>query len=87
MSLLRNKGKTKIALRTLDQFMQNSGLPEFNYDTFKASFDSDPKIQDIVKDFDQSVITLKTDSSDELEPEQGQSSNKVSQMAKRAVDL
>ena len=67
--------------------MQNAGNQQFTYDSFKASYDSDPKIQDIVKDFDQETITLKTSSLDDINPSKTQSKNKISQMAKRAVDL
>ena len=73
-------------VKALDKFMKNVGLPQFSFDTFQMSFDSDAKIQSIVQDFDQEYINLKTD---EFEPKKGndQSANRVSQMAKRAVDL
>jgi hypothetical protein len=67
--------------------MQNIGNQQFTYDSFKAAYDSDPKIKDIVKDFDQNQITLKTSELDDINPSKGNSGNKVSQMAKRAVDL
>lgn len=67
--------------------MQNAGNQQFTYDSFKASYDADPKIQDIVKDFDQETITLKTSSLDDINPSKTRSKNKISQMAKRAVDL
>jgi hypothetical protein len=67
--------------------MQNTGNEQFNYDSFKAAYDSDPKIKSIVKDFDQNTITLKTSEMDDVNPGNPKSKNKVSQMAKRAVDL
>lgn len=67
--------------------MQNAGNQQFSYDTFKAAYDSDPKLQDIVKNFDQNTITLKTSEVDDINPSKAKSKNKVSQMAKRAVDL
>jgi hypothetical protein len=67
--------------------MQNIGNQQFSYDTFKAAYDSDPKLQDIVKKFDQDSITLKTSEIDDINPSRSKSTNKVSQMAKRAVDL
>jgi hypothetical protein len=67
--------------------MRNTGNQQFTYDSFKASYDADPKIQDIVKDFDQETITLKTSELDDINPSKTKSKNKVSQMAKRAVDL
>jgi hypothetical protein len=68
--------------------MQNSGNQQFSYDIFKAAYDADNKIQNIVKDFDQNSITLKTSGDDNnIQPSRPQSKNKISQMAKRAVDL
>jgi hypothetical protein len=67
--------------------MQNSNNQQFNYDSFKSSYDADPKIQSIVKNFDQNTIELKTSSTDGINPQEPSSKNKVSQMAKRAVDL
>jgi len=67
--------------------MQNSGNQQFSYDIFKAAYDADNKIQNIVKDFDQNSITLKTSDDNNIQPSRPQSKNKISQMAKRAVDL
>ena len=67
--------------------MQNTDHQQFSYDSFKASFDSDPKIQNLIKDFDHYSITLKTDIDDEETQDQTPSRNKISQMANRAVDL
>jgi hypothetical protein len=67
--------------------MQNTGNQQFTYDSFKASYDADPKIQDIVKDFDKNTITLKTGEIDDIDPSKPRSKNKISQMAKRAVDI
>jgi hypothetical protein len=67
--------------------MQNTGNQQFTYDSFKAAYDSDPKVKEIVKDFDQNTVTLKTSELDDINPSKGQSKNKISQMAKRAVDL
>jgi len=67
--------------------MQNTGNQQFTYDSFKAAYDADPKVKEIVKDFDQEKVTLKTSELDDINPSRGQSKNKISQMAKRAVDL
>jgi hypothetical protein len=67
--------------------MQNTGNQQFTYDSFKAAYDSDPKVKEIVKDFDQNTVTLKTSELDDINPSKGRSKNKISQMAKRAVDL
>lgn len=87
LSLLKNKGKTQFSIQALDRYMQNAGKQQFTYDSFKAVYDSDPKIKAIVKDFDQETITLKTSEMDDINPSRSGSTNKVSQMAKRAVDL
>ena len=68
--------------------MRNSGQSEFTYDIFKAAYDADPALQELVKDFDQEQITLKQDSNDELDTDtmRGQQSS-TPKMAKRANDL
>lgn len=67
--------------------MQNVDNQQFTFDTFKASYDSDPRVKEIVKNFDRETVELKTSSSDEITPQKSKSKNKVSQMAKRAVDI
>lgn len=67
--------------------MQNIGNQQFTYDSFKAAYDSDPKVKEIVKDFDQQRVTLKTSEIDDVNPSRTKSKNKVNQMAKRAVDI
>lgn len=75
-------------MKKLDDFMQNQGRGQFNYDVFKAAYDSDQKIQDIVSNFDDDKIELKTSEVDDVNaPSDKQDSNKVSSMAKRATDL
>ena len=74
----------------LDKFMQNQGRGSFDYDTFKAAYDSDPKLQELVKDFDQKQISFKKDEVDDLDNlpgNPGRPGNTVSKMAKNAVDL
>jgi hypothetical protein len=67
--------------------MQNVNNQQFNYDTFKFAYDNNPQIQDIIKNFDQNTITLKTSEVDDVTVNKPKSKNKISQMAKRAVDL
>lgn len=68
--------------------MQNQGKGQFNYDVFKAAFDSDPKLQALVADFDQNTITLKTSEMDDVaSTKPAPSGDSVKTMAKRAVDL
>ena len=39
--------------------MQNQGRGQFSYDVFKAAYDSDPKLQQLVTNFDQDKIEFK----------------------------
>lgn len=50
--------------------MQNIGMEEFSYDTFKMAYDSDPVIQALTHRFDGEGIELKTKSQKD-EPEAG----------------
>jgi hypothetical protein len=67
--------------------MTNIGEEEFDYDTFKLTYDSDPAIQSLIKRFDQNGIELNTKKQDNNnEPVDGDTgSDAVSQMAKRAT--
>ena len=70
--------------------MQNTGRNQFSYDVFKAAYDSDPRIQKIVKNFDQEKIELKTSEVDDVEDlpgNPGRPSDAVAKMAKNATDL
>jgi hypothetical protein len=69
--------------------MQNVGDQEFSFELLKSAFDFDPRIQKIVKDFDQNSITLKSDS-DEIAVSPAQPAgggDTVKQMAQRATKL
>lgn len=69
--------------------MQNMGRGMFNYEVFKAAYDSDPRIQAIVTNFDKNQIDLKQDETDDI-PDSAKTpnvDNTVSNMAKRATDL
>jgi len=70
--------------------MQNVGAEQFDFGTFKAAYDTDPRVKTMVKNFDKVGIepkTAKTLDNDGpmAEPEGGADS--VSQMAKRATDV
>ena len=74
----------------LDKFMQNQGRGNFNYETFKVMYDSDPKLQQLIKNFDKEKIELKQDETDDVEnlpgnpgaPDQG-----ITPAANNATDL
>ena len=70
--------------------MQNQGIQQFNYDTFKAAYDADPRLQELVKNFDKTTIELKQDETDDVEGlpgNPGRPSDAVGQMAKNATDV
>jgi len=66
--------------------MLHVGREQFDYRTFKASYDSDERVKKMIKNFDQNGLTLKTDTdADTQAPQQDTDTDKVSQMAKRAT--
>jgi hypothetical protein len=67
--------------------MKNMGNEQFDYRTFKAAYDSDPRIKSMIKNFDQKSVTLKTDTDADIDAPQQDVANDsaVSQMAKRAT--
>ena len=80
---------SEISFAAVDQIMKNTGHPTFNYDLFKHLYDSGDTLKNVVKDFDNEKITLKTEKDAETDPEmdfdnQG-STDKVKQMAKSAM--
>ena len=69
--------------------MSNTGYPAFNYDVFKRLYDSGKALKNVVADFNQEKIVIKTDQEAADDPEmdfdnQG-STDKVKQMAKSAM--
>ena len=65
--------------------MQNVESEQFSYEVFKAAFDQDPAIQNVVQDFDEKMIKLGDKPSLDAEPDADGDS--VGTMAKRATDL
>jgi hypothetical protein len=70
--------------------MNNTGYPAFNYDVFKRMYDDGQELKNIVADFDNEKIVIKTDQEAEKDPamdfdDQG-STDKVKQMAKSAMN-
>ncbi len=85
----KNKA-SEISLDAVKSIMSNTGYPAFNYDVFKTLYDQDKDLQNVVADFDQDKIIIKTDKETEDDPEmdfdnQG-STDKVKQMAKSAMN-
>ena len=71
----------------LNDVMKNIGIPQFNYDLFKTSYDADPQIAEIVDDFDSSGILINQEKTDAGGPDTDGNRDKVGQMAQSAVDL
>ena len=81
---------TDISMDAVKQIMSNTGYPAFNYDVFKKLYDDGEELKNIVADFDQDKIVIKTDKEAEDNPKmdfdnQG-STDKVKQMAKSAMN-
>jgi hypothetical protein len=88
LNLLLDKGFTQFSIAQLDRYMKNVGNPQFSYDVFKAAYDQDTRIQNLVKDFDGETIELKTSELDDVKiSSKEKNRDTVSKMAKRAVDL
>lgn len=67
--------------------MHNSKVPEFNYDTLRVMYDTDPRVKSIIKNFDQNHVEFSQGSIDNLEKSAEQRKSNISAMAKQAVDL
>lgn len=84
---MKNKGFSEFPIAQLDRFMHNLGNEQFSYEIMKSAYDSDPKIQSIVKDFDSETVTLKTSEMDDVSIKKKNNKDIVGKMAKSAVDL
>ena len=81
---------SEISMDAVAGIMSNTGYPAFNYDVFKRIYDADGDLQNVVADFDNEKIVVKTDQEAEKEPamdydDQG-STDVVKQMAKSAMN-
>ena len=79
----------QISFDALDQLMKNTGYPTFNYELFKTIFNKSETLKNVVDDFDQEKIVLKTEKQAEKDPamdfdNQG-STDVVKKMAKSAM--
>ena len=87
---LSKKGTPSVSITKLDKLMQNMGRGQFSYDVFKAAYDSDPRLQKIVTNFDQEKIEFKQSEVDDvanLPGNPGRPGDEVGKMAKSATDL
>ena len=69
--------------------MQNVGAPQFDFGTFKAAYDTDPRVKAMIKNFDKLGIEPKTKkpASGANKADTDQADTTVSQMAKSATDV
>lgn len=67
--------------------MSNVGQADFNYESFKQAYDTDPALQAIVKRFDDNGVELKSkmSTSDDTPSDVDLSGKAVRQMAKSAT--
>ena len=81
---------SEISFDAVENIMTNTGYPAFNYDIFKQMYDQGEALKNIVADFDEEKIVIKTEHDAERDPQmdfdnQG-STDKVKQMAKSAMN-
>ena len=81
---------TEISFDAVKSLMNNTGYPAFNYDVFKQMYDQGESLKNVVADFDEEKIVIKTKHDAEADPQmdfdnQG-STDKVKQMAKSAMN-
>ena len=81
---------SEISMDAVKSVMSNTGYPAFNYDVFKRIYDTDSDLKNVVADFDNEKIVLKTDADAEDDPKmdfdnQG-STDVVKKMAKSAMN-
>jgi hypothetical protein len=69
----------------LNKVMQNIGDEQFDYDSFKNSYDTSPMVKNLIHKFDNRGVELKTKKSTPNK-KQGQKQTDVEKMAKAAVD-
>jgi len=72
----------------INKIMANVGGEQFDYGTFKAAYDTDPRIKTMIKNFSQEGIEPKTQQTiDTGAPQADAQGDVVGQMAKSATDL
>ena len=81
---------SEISMDAVKQIMSNTGYPAFNYDVFKRIYDADGDLKNVVADFDNEKIVIKTDAEAEKDPamdydDQG-STDVVKKMARSAMN-
>jgi hypothetical protein len=84
-------GVAALSIAKLDKYMRNQGKGNFDYDVFKAMYDADPRLQELVTNFDQEKIEFKQSEVDDVAGavpgNPGAPSDTVGKMAKNATDV
>jgi hypothetical protein len=79
----------EISFDALTQIIKNTGYPTFNYNLFKSIYDRGTALKNVVSDFNQDKIVLKTKKQAENDPAMNRdnigSTDTVKQMAKSAM--
>ena len=65
--------------------MQNVQGPQYNFDAVKQAYDTDAEFKNIIKNFDQEGITLKTDVTKPGATPTAPKKNSVDRMAQKAL--
>ena len=78
-----------LSIAKLDKYMRNQGKGNFDYESFKAMYDADPRIQQLVTNFDQEKIEFKQSETDDVNVagQSGPKGDTVGNMAKNATDV
>ena len=80
-----------LSIAKLDKYMRNQGKGNFDYDVFKAMYDADPRLQELVTNFDKEKIEFKQSEVDDVAGavpgNPGRPSDTVGNMAKNATDV
>lgn len=73
----------------LNKLMQNVGAEQFDYGTFKAAYDTDPRLKAMIQNFSEKGIEPKTkkQATDTPQGDSQTGGDKVAQMAKSATDV
>jgi hypothetical protein len=84
------QGQTaEVSFTALEQIIKNTGYPTFNYNLFKQMYDQGTTLKNVVDDFDQEKIVLKTEKQAEKEPTMNKdrigSTDTVKKMAQSAM--
>ena len=78
-----------LSIAKLDKYMRNQGKGNFDYDELKSMYDADPRLQQLVTNFDKEKIEFKQSEVDDVNVagQSGPKGDTVGNMAKNATDV